>query len=120
MQFYEFRQCNVRGRFVYDSERGITKHVVIEAATAKEANNRAREIGLDFDDEDACCGRRWVLAEDHDGSGGYDEPIVEDGCMPARELVPDASDDELRGAHVFVHYANGRVQPHAVSLHHLA
>ncbi|WP_329793859.1 hypothetical protein V1227_18770 [Lentzea sp. DG1S-22] len=120
MTFYEFRQINTGGRYVYDSERGITKHVVIEAASAEEANHRAREIGLDFDDEDNCCGQRWVPAEDFDGSGGYDEPIVEDGCTPARELVPDAGDDELRGAHVFVHYADGRVQPHAVSLHHLA
>ncbi|ONI83472.1 hypothetical protein ALI22I_33780 [Saccharothrix sp. ALI-22-I] len=113
MKFYEFRQTNTGGRFVFDRARGITKHVVIEATSAEEANRRASEIGLNFDDADTCCGERWQLAEDFDGCGGYDVPTVEDGSTPAEELVPEVGYLELEGPHVYVHHANGVIAGYA-------
>lgn len=46
--FYEFRQNNSGGVFEIDESRGISLHVIVEADTAEEANERAQRIGLYF------------------------------------------------------------------------
>ena len=59
---YGFHQNNSGGHFIFDSEVGY--EVFIEASSADEANDRAKEIGIYFDGCDdhrdcACCGDRW-------------------------------------------------------------
>jgi len=77
MAWFTFSQNNSGGSFVYDEKRGLTHFVVIEAATAAEANARAEAIGLYWDGCDSgrdceCCGDRWYPA---DGEGDA-EPLV--------------------------------------------
>jgi hypothetical protein len=59
--FYHFCQNNSGGSFRYNDALGITEHVVIEANSADEANEKAEQIDLYFDgclfgDDCSCCG----------------------------------------------------------------
>ncbi len=90
--FYEFDQNNSGGRWVSDPMRGIGPKVIIEAASAEEANAKAEDIGLYFDGEGdcPCCGDRWC--EQWYDDKGTDEPMVYDrvvrpGTVYAEELA---------------------------------
>lgn len=72
--FYTFRQNNTGGKFV--SNDSVGTYVIIEAANAKQAVQRAEEVGLYFDgDGDCeCCGNRWnVPWDDQDAT---EVPVV--------------------------------------------
>lgn len=61
-KFYEFRQNNSGGKFVTDDK--LCKWLFIEADDEKEANDKAKEMGVYFngceDGKDcSCCGDRW-------------------------------------------------------------
>lgn len=78
MPYFHFKQNNSGGGFDFDEATGITHHVVIEASSADEADDRAESIGLYFDGVDSgrdceCCGDRWSRAWRDDGSP---EPMV--------------------------------------------
>lgn len=65
--WYEFRQNNSGGSFQIDDD--VTIYVLIQAASAKEANIKAEEIGIYFDGcynghDCNCCGDRWYEASD--------------------------------------------------------
>ena len=80
MPFFQYRQNNSGGQFT-----GPAIHVIIEADSADEADQRAvNEAGLYFDgcaqDIDcSCCGDRWHRAWDDgdDEPRVYDEPWLE-------------------------------------------
>src|SRR5690606_3861210 len=61
---------NSGGSFDYDPEQGITHYVYVEANNYREANARARDIGLYFDGSGDCncCGYRW------DDAGDWTDP----------------------------------------------
>jgi hypothetical protein len=66
-KFYCFRQNNSGGSFVYD--RNLAQKVIIEAETADEANDLAKNLGIYFDGCDRgwdcrCCGDRWNTVSD--------------------------------------------------------
>jgi hypothetical protein len=66
--FFQYTQNNSGGHFDVDSN--VAHFVIIEADSAREANERASEIGLYFDGEGDCdcCGNRWHEAfSDEDG-----------------------------------------------------
>lgn len=76
-KFFCYNQNNSGGGFDFDEKRGISCYVIIEAATAQEADDRAETIGLYFDGCDAgrdceCCGDRWYTAYGE----GEDSPRV--------------------------------------------
>ncbi len=76
MKFYTFNQNNSGGSFDIDDD--IAHYVIIEAANANEANNKAKSIGIYFDGVDKdidcpCCGDRWSPNWADDGS---DEPEI--------------------------------------------
>lgn len=110
-KFFCYGQNNSGGSFDYDEKAGITHHVVIEATSSKDANERAANIGLYFngcaDGRDCdCCGDRWC-SQDEDTGGNespsvYGTPIAEfDGMawmMPGKEIA--------------VHFADGRIEWH--------
>lgn len=78
-KFYHFDQNNSGGDFDVDAEKGIGVHVLIEAVTADQANDIAKNIGLYFDGVDegldcACCGNRWYPCDDNDGKP-YDQSL---------------------------------------------
>jgi hypothetical protein len=65
--WYEFRQNNSGGSFQMDDE--VTVHVLIQAASAREADIKAEDIGIYFDGvrdgcDCDCCGDRWHRADD--------------------------------------------------------
>lgn len=76
--FYQFRQNNSYGRFVFDKERGISTEVWVEADDLVEATARAEAIGLYFDGagDCPCCGDRWYLPWDAEGSGTRTTPTA--------------------------------------------
>lgn len=68
MTWYEYRQNNSGGFFNYDPKNGLSVKVYIEADSVREADERARSLGMYFDGvEDgadcSCCGNRWPSAE---------------------------------------------------------
>lgn len=107
MAFYTYMQTNSGGAFVEDAKRGITKYVIIEAASAESANIRALDIGLYFDEDCIrdcpCCGPRWSAAWESDDDP---EPMVYgksvfDWIEPYKVQTTDA----------YVHYLDGTVTP---------
>jgi len=62
--FYHYDQNNSGGGFDIDDD--VTYSVLIEADSADEADRKAEEIGIYFDDDYEidceCCGTRWSRA----------------------------------------------------------
>ena len=78
-KFYHYSQNNSGGKFAYDAFTGITHHVVIQAFSVEDANNRAEAIGIYFDGcangrDCDCCGDRWYSMWDE--KSGTDLPEV--------------------------------------------
>lgn len=68
-KFYTFSQNNSGGQF----DENLSQYVIIEASSAKEANRKAREIGVYFNGIDEgydceCCGDRWVEVCEEDAT----------------------------------------------------
>lgn len=66
--FYKFDQNNSGGSFDYN--KNISAQVIIEAKNSKEADRKAKEIGIYFNGvEDGfdceCCGDRWYGCTEH-------------------------------------------------------
>lgn len=106
--FYVFKQNNSGGRFDFDRGRGVSCYVVVEAATAEEANECAESLGIyfdeDFDVDCECCGQRWYPVVESDGTVApelYGVP-VEGFKFSWRWMGEDPE--------VFVHYLDGRVE----------
>ena len=82
-RFFDFRQNNTFGRWVYDEKRGISRHVIIEADDVEEAVSLAEDIGLYFDGRGdcECCGTRWskpwTNETGDDTPSIYGEPVGE-------------------------------------------
>lgn len=70
LRFFSFDQNNSGGGFVVDND--VAHNVIIEAATADEANAKAEDIGIYFNGCDdgsdcPCCGDRWYPVDESDG-----------------------------------------------------
>lgn len=67
--FYEYSQNNSGGSFIMNDE--VAHFVIIEADSADEANGKAEEVGIYFDDDYSmdceCCGTRWSRAWSNEG-----------------------------------------------------
>jgi hypothetical protein len=64
-RYFHFSQNNPGGSFVIDET--VAHHVIIQAHSAREANQRATDIGIYFDgcstgQDCNCCGDRWSRA----------------------------------------------------------
>lgn len=94
MAFFYYRQNNSGGRFDFDADAGISAHVIVEADSADEANERAEGIGLYFDGSGdcRCCGNRW-----------YPQSGDEDG-----DAVPSIYGTPLENASTIFHWLKGR------------
>jgi hypothetical protein len=109
--FYHFSQNNSGGTFVFSKESGITHHVIIEAESADDANARAEDIGLYFDDymDCPCCGSRWSSTYDDwdakDFPHIYGVPIV-DGKYKSREGIKWMGDNP----EAVIHYLDGTME----------
>jgi hypothetical protein len=73
MSWYCFSQNNSGGQFHIDSVSGIAGHVIIEADSAEEANEKALDIGLYWDGcakeiDCECCGDRWYPVDEFEKS----------------------------------------------------
>lgn len=103
MGFYEFNQNNSGGRFYYSDDLG--ENVIVEAASADEANSRAESLGIYFDGfgDCPCCGRRWYEKwnDEKPDFETLDEVKARFGPHPEWEVS-----DELR--QFVVHFADGK------------
>lgn len=109
MAFFTYNQNNSGGGFAVDEAAGIAEFVIIEAATANQANGRAVDIGLYFDGvaggEDCdCCGDRWSGAWSDER--GTEVPEVYDKPVLSRDYVNRYRWTSPEG---FIHYLDGRV-----------
>jgi hypothetical protein len=71
-RWYTFHQNNSFGTFRHEPAEGIGYAVIVEATSARHANERAEQIGLYFngcrDGTDcACCGDRWYTVYTDEG-----------------------------------------------------
>ncbi len=100
-KFFHFHQNNSGGRF--DVNENVTVNVIIEAADADDANERAERIGIYFDDsrDCKCCGSRWSTVWDD----GDDEPCMYGDPVTA-EYKPRFS--WVESHNVVIHYMDGR------------
>lgn len=69
--FYTFIQNNTDGEFICDDS--VSKFVIIEAESAKDANIFAEGIGIYFSGvksgkDRGYCGDRWVKVHENDGT----------------------------------------------------
>jgi hypothetical protein len=75
-KFFHYSQNNSGGSF--DIDDSVAHHVIIEAYDARDANNRARDVGIYFNgcetgQDCECCGDRWYEAY---SDGGDPEPLL--------------------------------------------
>lgn len=75
--FYHYTQNNSGGSFVIDQD--LAHHVIIEAHSVEDANERAESIGLYFDGCETgvdcdCCGDRWYRQTSWDD--GTEFPMI--------------------------------------------
>lgn len=111
MAFFHYNQNNSGGSFVSDAKRGITHHVVIEAESADEANDKASVIGLYFDGVNdgtdcECCGDRWY----HKYGVGDSIPSVYGRPIQDADLQYYWISKEEAPGEICVHYADGRME----------
>lgn len=107
--FFEFIQNNSGGTFSFNSERGISHWVIIEAHSADEANRKAESIGLYFDGRGdcSCCGNRWYEAR------GKGDAVPSVYGEPAKEIKFGPWSRRRKwmgGPEGFIHYADGRIE----------
>lgn len=114
-RFFEFWQNNSFGRW-----KGPGIHVVIEAASADQANKIAQTKGIYFDSsiDCPCCGSRWSKAW-HDEQGSI-EPTVFGVPIEEVETWPSCgSGPEMPDAIVFFldgtkkEYSTEKIGPHS-------
>lgn len=106
-KFYYFSQNNSGGSFRMDDLAGIGEAVIIEATDAKQANERAEEIGLYFNGCDdgtdcSCCGDRWYPASESDG-----DPVPSVYGTPVEE-----STGGMFRSKVFIHFLDKPFKKH--------
>lgn len=102
--FYCFNQNNSGGGFDIDDD--VAHFVIIEAASADAANERAESIGIYFNGCDTgndcpCCGDRWYPAWSDEGDETpviYGQPVSEQSDM----FTPTGD------PYAHVYYADGR------------
>lgn len=111
--FYEYRQNNSGGGFVFAKTSGISVYVIVEANSLDEANERAEGIGLYFDGVDnghdcSCCGDRWS----EPWKRGTERPEI--SGKPVDLFQPTYGKWAPEGfPEVFVHFRNGLVEGYA-------
>jgi hypothetical protein len=113
-RFWIYRQNNSGGSFNYDDEAGISTYVIVEALSASDADFRAQNFGVYFDDDYSidcsCCGQRWDRADSFWGSDGgltRDEMVEEVshimGWDLARKWMAEGQPE------IFLHMMSGEV-----------
>ena len=112
VRWFEFRQNNSGGSFVYDENVG--KSVFVQARNAREANDIAERAGVYFDGVDAgwdcsCCGDRWYgLWSDDEGSEDMPQEYLWNVGMVDFALM-DTVPDQRSGYSVFHFYDGTRM-----------
>ena len=112
MAFFNFSQNNSGGSFIFNKERGITCHVIIEANDANHANERAESIGLYFNGceegmDCECCGDRW--SQIWRGDKGDEVPSIYGQPIVKRKPVFGIVRNK-QGFETAVHYADGTIK----------
>lgn len=116
MPFWNFRQNNSGGSFVFDSDRGISVNVIVEAENVHAACERAKHIGLYFDGcrdgyDCNCCGDRWSRPYDDNGDPIpmiYDHDVSDGQYHKSFSWQTMYSKDNIEG---YIHYLDKRVVP---------
>jgi len=110
---FEFFHTNVRGTYKFDESKGLVERVYVEAPNAESANEYMASLGVDFEDDCHCCGRRWVKAT---------APMPEDDHIDVRYFKTQVAVHYISGSFViwtpqeYRHYA-GRPKPKAHTPH---
>ena len=92
--FFTYRQNNSYGRYEFNDK--LSAYVIVEAKNAEEANKRAEELGIEFNEGCSTCGDRWSRADHHDSEKIpmiYDEDVSEgsyQGHAYAKHSLPVA------------------------------
>lgn len=109
--FYTYRQNNSGG--VFDVDENVKHYVIIEADSAKEADEKAESIGLYFDGVEKgidcpCCGDRWDKADDPDfGINGTEKPEIYG--KSALKFIKE-NEFTIWKEEAIVYYKNGKVE----------
>ena len=103
--FYHYSQKNSFGTFDENAEDGIGTDIIVEAHSSKDANKRAKKIGLYFDgvekDIDCpCCGDRWYEVDEDDRTI---KPAING------KALTDIESGYFR-KEVYIHYLNGNIE----------
>lgn len=116
--FFDYRQNNSGGSFVFDKKRGISVNVIIEANSAKDADEIAQSKGLYFDGvsegfDCECCGDRWYPRDNYFSTEEGD-PVP---SLYGTPLTEHASYVRWAEPDTFIHYLDGRVEAFTVPTH---
>lgn len=113
--FYTFNQNNSGGNFDFDSEKGISHYVIIEADSVEDAVNKAEDIGLYFGGVESgidcpTCGDRWY----EPWYGDIFPAVYGEEVKPQEKYEPKDNfsikwmGDAPEG---FIHYKDGSIVP---------
>lgn len=108
--FYTYAQNNSYGVFYVDDS--VKNYVIIEANSAKEADEKAESIGLYFDGvkngrDCPCCGDRWSKADDPDfGINGTEKPEIWGQSV----LEYFKKNETFWKEEAIIYYKNGKVE----------
>ena len=102
-QFYTYRQNNSGGYWENEPDKGIGHYVIIEALNSKDADDRAENIGIEFDTGCSCCGSRWSESWNDDGTD-----IPEIYGEDPRKMFKDSY--SKGNTLIFVHYFDGHFE----------
>lgn len=109
-KFFTFDQNNSGGRFIENHKAGITHRVIIQAFDHEEANRRAEEIGIYFDDDYfydcRCCGQRWYRTWKGEAT---DVPEVYGQDVSGGVYFPSAYHTQWTEAEAYIHYLSGKI-----------
>lgn len=108
MAWFHYSQNNSGGSFDFNETAGITHHVVIEADSPAEADERLEGIGGYFNGcnsgrDCSCCGDRWCSAytEGDETPKVYDDPVAKATAWSA--WMED-------GKEIAVHHKSGDIE----------
>lgn len=120
-EWYEFDQNNSGGSFIQNDD--VANRVLIQAASVKEANVKAEDIGIYFDGcrygrDCDCCGDRWDEAYRAMGSfvtyGSYQSGYPKTEHANVRDYAQAVADNDMWADEakpsVIVYYADGTVE----------
>lgn len=106
-KFYTFNQNNSGGYFETDKNDGIAEYVIIEGASVREVQSKARDLFNNYSNYCECCGERWSTSW-IDEDDGKDEPMIY--SEPVEDFILNKEKNSWFNKSAAIHYYDGTIK----------